>query len=135
MAFTLDEQLANDTTPVGDLPLSTVLLMNDSRFAWAILVPRREGLVELHDMSETDRNRLISESVEVSCALQKLTAASKMNIATLGNLVRQLHVHVIARKSDDEAWPRPVWGVGTPAPYARGQARACADALKAALGV
>ncbi|HNR75592.1 MAG TPA: HIT domain-containing protein [Parvularculaceae bacterium] len=135
MSFKLDEQLANDTTPVGDLPLSSVLLMNDSRFPWAIIVPRREGLIELHDMIETDRNGLMSEAVAVSVALQKLTGASKMNIAALGNVVRQLHVHVIARNTDDDAWPRPVWGVGAPTPYNDDEARACAAALKAALGI
>ena len=133
--FKLDEQLANDTVKVGDMPLSSVLLMNDSRFPWAILVPRREGLIELHDMIETDRNRLMSEAVTVSAALQKLTGASKMNIAALGNVVRQLHVHVIARNTDDDAWPRPVWGVGTPAPYDESEAQACAAALKDALGI
>jgi len=135
LTFRLDEQLANDTTLVGDLPLSSVLLMNDSRFPWAIVVPRREGLVDLHDMTEADRNRLMSESVAVSIALQKLTGAAKMNIAALGNVVRQLHVHVIARQQDDEAWPRPIWGVGTSTPYADGEAQACAAALKGALGI
>lgn len=135
MTFNLDEQLANDTLAVGDLPLSCVLLMNDSRFPWVILTPRLEGLVDLHDMSDADRNRLMSETVAVSRALQKLTGAEKMNVAALGNVVRQLHVHIIARQKDDEAWPRPVWGVGRPAPYGEEEGRACAAALKGALGI
>lgn len=133
--FDLDEHLANDTIRVGDLPLSLVLLMNDSRFPWAILVPRRAGLVEFHDMTKADRHVLMDEAAKVSAALQKLTGAAKMNIAALGNVVRQLHVHVIARQEDDDAWPRPVWGVGTRVPYAAEEAQACAAALRAALGL
>lgn len=134
-AFELDEHLANDTAPVGDLPLSRVLLMNDSRFPWAILVPRRPGLVEFHDMTPADRHDLTEEAARASAALQKLTEATKMNVAMLGNAVRQLHVHVVARRPDDDAWPRPVWGVGAPVRYAPEDARACAAALRAALGI
>lgn len=133
--FHLDEQLANDTIFVGDLSLSRVLLMNDSRFPWAILVPRRADLVEFHDLDPTARRDLMDEAATVSAALQKLTGASKMNVATLGNVVRQLHVHVIARREDDDAWPRPVWGIGAPLAYGPGEADACAAALKAALGL
>ena len=133
--FMLDEQLANDTVKVGDLSLSMVLLMNDSRFPWAIVVPRREGLVELHDMTSADRRDLIEESMRVSVALQKLTGAIKMNVAALGNVVRQLHVHVVARSPDDDAWPMPVWARGEPVPYVEGEAQACAQALKGALGI
>lgn len=133
--FELDEHLANDTVIVGDLPLSRVLLMRDSRFPWAILVPRRSALVEFHDMTQADRRELMEEAAAVSAALQKLTGAAKMNIAMLGNIVRQLHVHVIARNEDDDAWPRPVWAFGEPHPYDEGEAEACAAALKAALGI
>lgn len=133
--FHLDEQLANDTVVVGDLPLSMVLLMKDSRYPWAILVPRREGLAEFHDMTQADRRELMEEAAAVSAALQKLSGATKMNIATLGNVVRQLHLHVIARREDDDAWPRPIWAIGTPVPYAEDEAEACAAALKTALGI
>jgi len=133
--FELDERLANGTALVGDLPLSLVLLMDDQRFPWAILVPRRKGLVELHDLSAADRRTLADEAAAVSAALQKLTGAEKMNVAALGNMVRQLHVHVVARFAADDAWPRPVWGVGAAVPYAEGEAAACAAALKSALGV
>jgi diadenosine tetraphosphate (Ap4A) HIT family hydrolase len=133
--FELDEHLANDTVKVGDLPLSVVLLMKDARYPWAILVPRRKGLVEFHDMTQADRRELMEEAAAVSAALQKLTSATKMNIATLGNVVRQLHVHVVARHEDDDAWPRPVWALGASVPYAAGEAEACAAALKDALGI
>lgn len=133
--FDLDEHLANDTMKVGDMPLSIVLLMKDARFPWAILVPRRQGLVEFHDMTQADRRDLMEEAARVSAALRKLTGATKMNVAMLGNAVRQLHVHVVARHEDDDAWPRPVWAVGSPVPYAEGEAEACAAALRGALGI
>ncbi|MEK7266683.1 MAG: HIT domain-containing protein [Pseudomonadota bacterium] len=133
--FELDEHLANDTVIVGEMPLSRVLLMKDARFPWAILVPRRQGLVEFHDMTQADRRDLMEEAAAVSAALRKLASASKMNVAMLGNVVRQLHVHVVARREDDDAWPRPVFAVGTPVPYEEGEAEACAGVLKAALGI
>ena len=133
--FEVDEHLANDTVKVGEMQLSVVLLMNDARFPWAILVPRREGLVEFHDLDPADRRELMEETAIVSAALQKLAGATKMNVAMLGNVVRQLHVHVIARREDDDAWPRPVWGIGTPLAYGQGEAEACAAALRAALGI
>ncbi len=133
--FDLDERLANDTVAVGEMPLSIVRLMKDSRFPWAVLIPRREGLVDFHDLATGDRHDLMDEAAAVSAALQKLTGATKMNVAALGNVVRQLHVHVVARFDDDDAWPRPVWAVGVPRPYADGEAEACAAALKDALGI
>ncbi len=133
--FQLDERLANDTVPVGDMPLSLVLLMKDARFPWAVLVPRRACLVEFHDLTPADRRALAEETAAVSAALQKLTGATKMNVAALGNIVSQLHIHVVARNQDDDAWPRPVFGIGTALPYAEGEAQACAAALKEALGI
>lgn len=133
--FELDERLANDTVLVGEMPLSRVLLMKDSRFPWAILVPRRDGLVEFHRLAAADRRDLMNEAAEVSAALQKLTGAAKMNVAMLGNVVRQLHVHVVARFEHDDAWPRPIWAIGAALPYAEGEAEACAAALKDALGI
>jgi diadenosine tetraphosphate (Ap4A) HIT family hydrolase len=134
-SFDLNERLANDGVPVGELSLCRVLLMNDSRFAWAILVPRRPGAVELHDLGPADRNRLIDEIAFVSAALKKLSGAEKMNIGALGNIVRQLHVHVVARQEGDDAWPGPVWGAGERVPYQDGAAQACAMELKKALGI
>ena len=118
MIFKLDPRLEADTVDVVDIDLSTVRLMNDQRFAWLILVPRFADLVELTDLSHGDRYRLMDN---VACCSDVLQSAfpdtHKINIAALGNVVTQLHVHVIARRTSDAAWPNPVWGVGTAVPY------------------
>ncbi len=134
-SFTLDERLANDCAPVGDLALCRVLLMNDCRFPWAILVPRRAGATEIHDLSAADRAILIEEIAQAARALKKVAGAQKINIGALGNLVPQLHVHVVGRSNLDDAWPGPVWGAGARVPYADGAAEACAGELRRALGV
>ncbi len=133
--FDLHERLANDTALVGELSLCRVLLMNDCRYPWAILVPRRAGAVEVHDLAPPDRARLIDEIALVSAALKRLSGSEKMNIGALGNIVRQFHVHVIGRSEGDDAWPGPVWGSGERVPYADGAAAACAMELKKALGL
>jgi diadenosine tetraphosphate (Ap4A) HIT family hydrolase len=109
-AFTLDPQLERDTTAVGDLPLSRLLLMNDANLPWLIVVPRRAGPKEIFDLDEGERTRLMRELALLAQLLKDLTACHKINIAAIGNVVSQLHVHVIARRRDDPAWPRPVWG-------------------------
>jgi diadenosine tetraphosphate (Ap4A) HIT family hydrolase len=116
-AWTLDPQLERDTVAVGDLPLSRVLLMNDANFPWLIGVPRRAGAVEIFDLDESERARLMSELALLASLLKDLTACHKINIAAIGNVVSQLHVHVIARRRDDPAWPRPVWGALPARPY------------------
>ena len=108
--WTLDPQLAADTVTAGDLALSRLLLNDDANFVWLILVPRRTGAVELIDLAETDRARLMEEVAQVSAALKRLTGCDKLNVAALGNAVAQLHVHIIARFRGDAAWPGPVWG-------------------------
>ena len=113
----LDPQLAADTVPVLDLPLCAVLLNDDANYPWLILVPRRAGVVELIDLSEDDRAQLMTEIARVSQALRSITACHKLNVAALGNAVRQLHVHVIARQTTDAAWPNPVWGRVPRKPY------------------
>ena len=113
-AFTLHERLANDCAVVGDLPLCRVLLMDDCRFPWAILVPRRAGAVEIHDLPPADRAILIEEIAEAGRALKKVASAEKMNVGALGNVVPQLHVHIVGRSAMDDAWPRPVWGAVPP---------------------
>jgi diadenosine tetraphosphate (Ap4A) HIT family hydrolase len=133
--FILHEQLANDCAAVGDLPLCRVLLMDDCRFPWAILAPRRAGAVEIHDLPPADRATLIEEIALVSRALKKVSGAEKMNVGALGNIVPQLHVHIVGRSAIDDAWPGPVWGAGTRVPYAEGAAEACAAELKKALGL
>lgn len=115
MAFTLHPQLAADTFIVGDLPLCRVLLMNNARFPWLILVPRREGLRELFDLPAQDYASAMEEIRFVSEHFARHAKADKMNIAALGNMVPQLHIHIIARFTTDAAWPSPVWGaVATP---------------------
>lgn len=110
MNFVLHQQLAADCFEVGDLPLCRVLLANDQRYPWFILVPRREGITEIHQLAAEDRDQLWRESDWFSHQLEQLFAPDKLNIAALGNMVPQLHVHHIARFKTDDAWPAPVWG-------------------------
>jgi diadenosine tetraphosphate (Ap4A) HIT family hydrolase len=118
--FVLDPRLAADCALVGDLPLCRLLMMDDAGYPWCILVPRRAGVRELHELAATDRASLLDEVVRLSGAMQRLFAADKMNVAALGNVVPQLHVHVIARRRGDTAWPRPAWGAAPAVPYAAG---------------
>ena len=118
MPFVLDSRLAADTHPVGDLSLSRLLLMDDARFPWLILVPRIAGARELIDLDQADRQTLLSELSEIGRALETLLRPDKLNIAALGNIVSQLHVHLIARYTQDVAWPQPVWGYARPVAYA-----------------
>lgn len=131
--FTLDPRLAADTLPVGDLPLSRVLLMDDTRFPWLVLVPRRAGLVELGDLPREERIVLLDEIDLVAAALRALVAPDKLNVAALGNMVPQLHVHVIARFRHDAAWPAPVWGTRPAPPYTAEAAVKRVNDLRAAL--
>lgn len=117
MTFTLDSRLAADSIVLGDMLLSRVLLMNDARFPWLILVPRRPNLREFLDLAATERAILMEEIAKASSALKDVTQAEKLNVAALGNMVPQLHVHVIARFAGDPAWPNPVWGRGQAKPY------------------
>ena len=116
--FSLHERLAADTYPVTDWALSRVLLMEDARFPWLILVPRRSGLTELHELTHAEGLVLIDELKRASDRLKTATDAAKINIGALGNLVPQLHLHVVARNPGDAAWPGPVWGSGPAVPYA-----------------
>ena len=119
--WSLHPQLAQDTVSVGDLPLARVLLANDANYPWLILVPRLPGLVELIDLEENAQVQLLGEIAASARALKRVTECDKLNIAALGNRVPQLHVHVIARRRSDAAWPKPVWGVKTALAYAQGQ--------------
>jgi diadenosine tetraphosphate (Ap4A) HIT family hydrolase len=116
-AFTLHPQLAADTVPVGDLALSSVLLMDDARFPWFILVPRRVNASEMTDLSEEDAATLMSEMRIATHVMQGLAKPDKINVAALGNIVPQLHVHVVGRFRSDPAWPGPVWGHGARTSY------------------
>ena len=115
--FQLDPRLAADTFLVGETPLSQVLLMNDARYPWLILVPRRSDVTEPFELSEADQAQLWQESMRLGEAMKAHFAADKLNIAALGNQVAQLHVHHIARFHADDAWPGPVWGIGSAVPY------------------
>lgn len=112
MNFLLDPRLAADTHHVADDKLSRILLMEDARFPWLILVPRRSEIRELIDLNEEDQQQLWVEIAHASRVMRNLFKPDKLNIAALGNLVPQLHVHVIARYTHDAAWPAPVWGAG-----------------------
>jgi diadenosine tetraphosphate (Ap4A) HIT family hydrolase len=113
-AWSLHSQLEKDTINVGDLPLCRVVVIKDANYPWLLLVPRRPEVAEIIDLDEVEQAQLMTEITRVARALKDITRCDKLNIAALGNVVPQLHVHVIARRSDDAAWPRPVWGVAQP---------------------
>ena len=115
--WSLHPQLAQDTVPIGDLALARVLLAKDANFPWLILVPRRPGLIELIDLEENAQVQLLGEIAAAARALKSITECDKLNIAALGNQVAQLHLHVIARRHSDAAWPKPVWGAAPPTAY------------------
>ncbi len=133
MAFSLHERLAADTVELLRWPLSLVLLMKARQWPWLILVPMRPDLREIHDLHRADRTALIEEAARASRTLQKLYRPDKMNVGALGNMVPQLHLHVVARFRDDPAWPRPVWDVPAE-PYAPGDLGRRIAELRAALG-
>lgn len=115
--FRLDERLARDSQSILELPLCDVRLSRDSRWPWLILVPRRADVSEIFELSEDDQLQLLREQTMVSAALKGATDAAKINVAAIGNIVRQLHVHVVARFEGDPNWPGPIWGFGAPEPY------------------
>ncbi|MGH8232815.1 MAG: HIT domain-containing protein [Rhodanobacteraceae bacterium] len=115
--FELDPRLAADTVFVADWELSRLLLMDDVRFPWLILVPRRTDVFELDDLTREDRTVLTRESDHAMALLRQVAPCDKLNVGALGNVVRQLHVHVVARREADAAWPGPVWGCGKPQRY------------------
>ncbi len=108
--FSLDSRLHNDTFFVCDLSLCRVLLMNDRQFPWLILVPMKNDIAEIIDLTEKEQITLLKESALASKAMMNLFSPLKLNVAALGNVVRQLHVHHVARFDTDCAWPKPVWG-------------------------
>jgi diadenosine tetraphosphate (Ap4A) HIT family hydrolase len=134
VSFSLHPRLSHDTVFVADLPLCRVLMMNDMRWPWLILVPRGENLVELTDLDAADRARLIEEAARAADWLKAHAKADKINVGALGNVVRQLHVHVVARHSGDAGWPGPVWGFGTALPYAHDELQALIAAARKGLG-
>lgn len=115
--FELDEQLQKDSVVIGRFKLSLVLMSKDANFPWCILVPMREGKREIFNLTEEDREQLLRESCHLSEVMNDLFVPDKMNVAALGNMVPQLHVHHVARFKDDAAWPKAVWGTVDPAVY------------------
>jgi diadenosine tetraphosphate (Ap4A) HIT family hydrolase len=113
--WSLHPQLAADTAPVGDLPLSRLLAIDDADYPWLILVPRRAVVTEIADLGD-DAALLMREIVQVSRLLKRVTRCDKINIGAIGNVVPQLHVHIVARMKDDPLWPKPIWGFGPPRP-------------------
>lgn len=131
--FALDPRLANDTRPVASLALCDVLLMNDARFPWLVLVPRQVGLVEICDLP-SERQAALWQEVDLAAqALRAVAPFDKLNLGALGNIVRQLHVHVVGRREGDAAWPGPVWGSGRAEPYGDGALLAMTEKLRTAL--
>jgi diadenosine tetraphosphate (Ap4A) HIT family hydrolase len=131
--FELDPRLEADSEQLLWLGLCELRLMNDRRWPWLILVPQRPGAEEVHELTPLDQAMLTFESNMVAQALKTVTGCTKINTAALGNIVRQLHVHVIARSEGDAGWPGPVWGHGLREPYKPDDIRRFSEKIKAAL--
>lgn len=134
-SFTLHPQLAADTVPVAELPLCRVLMSNDANYPWLVLVPRRPDIVELLDLTAADRAVLSAEIDTAARALKATVPCDKLNVAALGNMVPQLHVHVIARRRGDPAWPKPVWGAVPATAYDTAARDRLVTALRRELGI
>ena len=129
-AWTLHPQLTRDTVMLGDLPLSRVLLVNDENWPWLLLVPRRRDVCDFIDLDDVEQAQLTTEMTRVARALKAVTACDKLNIAALGNVVPQLHVHVIARREGDAGWPKPIWGAAPAIAYDRQDLERISAALR-----
>ena len=134
MSFALHPRLEADTLLLGELPLCRVLLCLDGRYPWVILVPLFPYTTLFRSLSAQDRATLMEEQAAVAAAMQAALSADKMNVAALGNMVPQLHVHVIARFEGDDAWPGAIWGAHPPLSYLGDQRDARVDQLRAAFG-
>jgi diadenosine tetraphosphate (Ap4A) HIT family hydrolase len=131
--FVLDSKLAGDTFPVADLKISQLLLMNDANYTWLILVPKKANLLELTDLSFDEQIEVLREINLVGKILQENFGAEKLNIAALGNVVKQLHIHVIARKKNDVTFPKPVWGNAPAKPYLPQESQSLIQKIKSLL--
>jgi diadenosine tetraphosphate (Ap4A) HIT family hydrolase len=131
--FALDSRLQQDTLTIGDFPLCRLLLSNDANYPWFILVPRRDDISELFQLDVADQQRLWQETTALAEVLKDSFDADKMNVATLGNVVSQMHMHVIVRKRDDIAWPAPVWGKHPAKPYSAEQVAVIRERLRLVL--
>ncbi|MBD8493637.1 HIT domain-containing protein [Pseudomonas syringae] len=128
--FVLDSRLQQDTLPIGNFPLCRLLLSNDAQYPWFILVPRRADITELFELDGREQALLWQETTALASLLKAVFAADKLNIAALGNVVSQLHMHVIVRMRGDNAWPAPVWGRQPAVPYTAEQYAAIVERLK-----
>ena len=115
--FELDGRIARDSDLIATLDLCQLRIQNDSRWPWLVMVPQRADMTEIFELSEADQALLSAEVNHVAAALKEITGATKINVGALGNIVRQLHVHVIARFEGDANWPGPIWGYGSAEPY------------------
>ncbi len=131
--FRLDDRLARDSALITKLGLCQLRLQNDCRWPWLVLVPQRNDVSELFDLTPLDQAVLTFETNLVATALKDLTGAVKINVGALGNIVRQLHVHIIARNEGDPCWPGPIWGQGTAIPYAEDEKQEFMKKLAGAL--
>jgi diadenosine tetraphosphate (Ap4A) HIT family hydrolase len=131
--FALDPRLQQDTLPIGDFPLCRLLLSNDSNYPWFILVPRREDISEIFQLDVADQQQLWQETTALAEMLKDSFDADKLNVAALGNVVSQLHMHVIVRKREDAAWPAPVWGKQQALPYSPEQIATIRERLRLVL--
>jgi diadenosine tetraphosphate (Ap4A) HIT family hydrolase len=136
----IDPRLLNGTHQLAELALCTARLQDDARFPWIVLIPRRAGKRELEDLSQIDQVQLLAEITRTGAAVRAMGEAlgrpvEKLNVGALGNVVPQLHVHVLGRRADDEAWPQPVWGRSPPKPYAQADLAKALAAARKALGV
>ena len=131
--FILHSKLAADTFEVLSLKVSQLLLMNDARYPWLILVPQVSDMRDLHNLSAKQYHSVTQEIAQVSKVLESVTQAHKMNVGALGNMVPQLHIHIIARQTNDAAWPAPVWGVGEAQPYSQDAAKTLIQQLASKL--
>jgi len=122
--FELHPRLRQDCFSVGRFALSQILMMNDSQYPWFILVPQRNDISEIYQLDENDRRQLMTESCLLAKQLMEIYQADKLNIAAIGNLVPQLHVHHVARYKADKAWPGPIWGKFSPLPFDEQKAQA-----------
>jgi diadenosine tetraphosphate (Ap4A) HIT family hydrolase len=125
----LHPQLERDTVTIGDLPLSRVLLIRDANYLWLLLVPRRQGAGEITDLDGVEQAQLMTEINHASHVVKSLSGCDKINVAALGNVVPQLHVHVIARARGDAAWPKPVWNAVPPRDYETVELNTIIDSL------
>ncbi|NQZ54408.1 MAG: HIT domain-containing protein [Piscirickettsiaceae bacterium] len=131
--YQLHPRLEQDTIRLGQFDLCDVLLMNDARYPWVILVPKRADITEVFQLSNDEQQQLMAESTFVARQLAEMVSADKMNIAMLGNVVSQLHIHHVARFTTDAVWPDPIWGKGQAVPYNEEESEAICQQLKAVL--